>query len=567
MKRSLAWVGVGLVLVGAFVGCGADGATGIIDDPTELPGQEEEDGGGGATLPPPSDDPDEEPGGKDAGKDAGKKDSGADSGQDAGPPAPTPGDTCSAKNQIVSRTCGKCGKQETICESADDAGTLEWSDYGACGGELGLCLPGETRPCGNCGTQTCTSFCGWGACSGQPTNHCTPGSVEFTGAGCATGGLKSRTCDSTCQWGDYSGLCESGPAVDLWSGVAYSNFMRADDGKLYAWGRDNYGQLGDGQDTNKTKMVPVPSPLGDATSMQVGNYGFTCGLFGSGSGKCWGYNSSTYGLGDGTTYDSRTGVTPTGFGSNLIGIAAGYAHGCGLFADGSAKCFGYNTYGMLGNGNTTTQKTPVAVGLPGISQLYSGYYTVCARKDDEAYCWGYNNYGQVGDGTTTNKSAPTLVIESGVAALAPAYYHTCALMTDSTVQCWGYNTYGHLGNNTTTNSSVPTPVLGIDGATTGLSNVAEVCTGYGHSCARLVDGRIACWGYNNNGQLGIGSTTNSTVPKVVSGITTATKLVCGYYHTCAIDNGYVKCWGDNAYGQLGNGTTSDASTPQLAKFQ
>ncbi len=564
MKRILASMGLGLVVIGAFLGCSATGDVVVVDDFQE-PEAPQEDGGRSSTLPPPSNDPDDDEPGV---EDGGKKDSGGgggDAGKDSGPPAPMPGDTCLAKNQIVSRLCGKCGKQETICEAADDAGALEWSDYGTCNGESGSCLPGETRPCGNCGTQTCTSTCGWSACGGQPTNHCTPGSVAFTGAGCPSGGLRSRVCNPTCQWSDYSAACESGPAVELWGGIASATYARTNDGKLYAWGDGTDGQLGDGTTAHKQKMGLVPQPLGATVSVSVSHYGFTCGSFSDGSAKCWGANSSSYGLGDGTNYTSLVGVTPSGFGANVVRMSVGYYHGCGLFADGSAKCWGYNTYGQLGNGNTTTSKTPVAVGLNGISQLYSGYYTVCARKDDEGYCWGYNNYGQVGDGTTTNKSAPTLVLESGVSSIAPGYYHTCARMTDGTSMCWGYGLYGRLGNNTTTNASVPTQVSGIDGVGQ-LTGVEEVCTGYAHSCARLADGRIACWGYNNYGQLGTGTTTESLVPKVVSGIANASKLVCGYNHTCAIDNGYVNCWGYNNFGQLGDGTTSNSSTPHLAQF-
>jgi len=372
-------------------------------------------------------------------------------------------------------------------------------------------------------------------------------------------------CKATCQWDDYSTLCESGPAVDLYGGVASATYARTDDGKLYAWGDGTDGQLGDGTNVHKNKMGLVPAPLGTALAVNVSHYGFTCGTFSDGSAKCWGANSSSYGLGDGSNSTSLTGVIPTGFSANVLQMAVGYYQGCGLFADGTAKCWGYNTYGQLGNGTTTTSKTPVTVGLTGISQIYSGYYTVCARKDEEAYCWGYNNYGQVGDGTTVNKNTPTLVIESGVASISPGYYHTCAVMTDKTVMCWGYGLYGRLGNNTTTNTSVPVGVLGIDGVG-DLTNVEEVCAGYAHSCARLADGRIACWGYNNYGQLGTGNTTQTMVPKEVTSIANATKLVCGYNHTCAIDNGYVKCWGYNNFGQLGDGTTSNKTIPQLAQF-
>ncbi|CAN5823548.1 hypothetical protein BH11MYX4_BH11MYX4_39750 [soil metagenome] len=572
-KLGLAWVtskksgllrGAGAALIGASViaGCAATG------DGTDIPATEEPvEAGPAAVLPPrsPGDDASTAP--RDGGKDSSVK---PDAGKDAGPPAPVPGSACKTLDEISSRTCGKCGKQEAICVTGD-AG-LFWSEYGPCEGELGACLPGATLACGNCGTQTCSSFCGWGTCTGQPVNSCAPGAIEHTTAGCPTSGFRSRTCAATCTWSSYSATCAGVTAVDLWAGGpgAYSTFMLAADGKLYAWGLDAKGQLGDGTTTNKANIVPIP--INDVVSLAVGGgttYGFSCAAFGSGSSKCWGYNSATYTLGDGMTSTSLTGVTPTGLEANVKTMVAGYGHGCGLLADGAAKCWGYNTYGQLGNGTTTTSSTPIAVGLAGITQLYSGYYTVCALTGDAAYCWGYNTYGQVGDGTTTSKSTPTLVLPSGVASISPSYYHSCAVMTDGTVKCWGDNGNGSIGTGTTgANVTTPTAVVGIDGIGANLSGVAEVCAGYDHSCARLTDGRVACWGYNSSGQLGVGSTVSSSVPKAVSGITTATKLVCGYNHACAIEGtGRVKCWGDNAYGQIGNGTLpTDATTPQIATF-
>lgn len=553
---------VGLVGTSVVVGCQATGDSG--DTP---PVEVEE--GGTVVLPPPSTSDEAGPASDAGAKDSGKAD-GGDAGKDSGPPSPVAGSACTTSDAIVSRTCGKCGKQESICQASGDAG-LVWSEYGPCAGEVGTCLPGTTQPCGNCGTQTCTSFCGWGACTGQPVGHCTPGAIQNTTAGCPTSGYRSRTCKTTCTWGPYATTCDGATAVDLFAGGpgAHSTFMKSTDGKMFAWGLDADSQLGDSQTTNKSKMVPVP--ITNVVSLAVGGgstYGFACAAFADTSAKCWGYNSTSYTLGDGVTSTSLTGVTPTGFDTDVTTMVAGYAHGCGLFADGTAKCWGYNTYGQLGNGNTTTQKSPVAVGLTDITKLYSGYYTVCALKGDAAYCWGYNSDGQVGDGTTTSKSTPTEVLPSGVASIAPGYYTTCAVMTDGTAKCWGDNLDGALGNGANTDIHTPTTVVDIDGAGASLSGVAEICSGYKFSCARLDDGRVACWGYNAAGQLGIGSTTSSNVPKAVSGVTTATKLACGYYHACAIEaGGRVKCWGDNLYGQIGNGAMpTDATTPQLTVF-
>lgn len=559
-------VAAGVAATAVVVGCSATGDPGEVGTDVDPAGE----AGPGTVLPPPSNP------GEDASTDARPRDSGkdaskTDAGKDSGPPAPTPGTACVTRDAITSRQCGKCGKQETICE-ARDAGGLAWSEYGPCAGEAGACLPGETMACGNCGTQTCTNFCGWGTCGGQPVNSCAPGAIEQTTAGCPTTGFRSRTCAATCQWQPFSATCSSVTGVDLWAGGpgAHSTFMRATDGAMYAWGLDANGQLGDSLTTNKSKVVPVP--VGNVVSLGVGGatgYGFTCAAFADTSAKCWGTNSTLYGLGDGVTSTSLTGVTPTGFGTNVVTMTAGYTHACGLFSDGTAKCWGYNFYGQLGDTTTTTSKIPVAVSLTGITKLASGYYTVCALKGDAAYCWGYNLYGQIGDGTETARSTPTLVIPSGVASIAPSYYHSCAVMADGSAKCWGRNSGGAVGNGTSgSDVTTPTTVVGIDGIGASLSGVAETCAGYDHSCARLTDGRVACWGANSSGQLGIGSTTSSSAPKVVSGVTTATKLVCGYNHACALEaDGRVKCWGDNAYGQIGNGgLPTDATSPQLTTF-
>lgn len=191
----------------AVVGCTADGASDddFIDfvedtEPTEptptLPsGLESQDD----DEPSPSPDAGANNGGGNTKPDAGKTE------KDAGPPPPEPGDACTTADQIVSRSCGMCGKQEAICQEVN--GKLEWSDYGPCEKEMGVCMPGDTESCGNCGTKTCSNMCTWSICTGQPTNSCAPGGVRYSKAGCASGGYKNQTCSATCEWGNFSTEC------------------------------------------------------------------------------------------------------------------------------------------------------------------------------------------------------------------------------------------------------------------------------------------------------------------------------------------------------------------------
>lgn len=565
-------------LLGSFVMVGCNAQGGVDDAPLELSSadsgaREAEDSA--STILPPSNNPNDaaaDGAAKDAGKDAGKDAASDAAGKDGGA-TPQEGDPCTTVDAVVARSCGKCGKQQTICQPAGDAG-LVWSDYGPCENEIGSCAPGATQTCGDCGSQTCTNLCNWDVCTSEPADHCTPGTVSRTIAGCPSGGFKSRACSTSCQWSDYSLACSVPTAGGLFAGASgYSTYMVGSDGTLYAWGLDDEGQLGDSDGVDKTTITPTP--LSNVVSIQVGGsttYGFACAGFANGSAKCWGYISSSYTLGDGSTSTSLTGVTPTGFDENVVSLTTGYGHGCGLFANGTAKCWGYNTYGQLGNATTTSSTKPVVVSnLTTITQLSTGYNTTCARTSDgAAYCWGYNTYGQIGDGTTTSKSTPTKAIAGDVASIASGNYHSCAVMTDGTAKCWGQNTSGEVGNavggTSAPNVTSPATVAGIGGVGQ-LAGVDEICTGYGFSCARLDDGRVACWGKNDKGQLGGGASPSlSNAPRIVSNVTAASKLVCGYVHACVIDGNQVKCWGGNGNGQLGNGNTINATTPTLATF-
>lgn len=203
-------VGIAITsLVGVFaaVGCTADGMSDddLIDyteevEPTEPP----------STLPTES--PNRDDGDRYSGSDAGATKGGGDNTPkpDAGkeppkaPPSPEPGDACTTIDQIVSRSCGMCGKQEAICQEV--AGKLEWSDYGPCEKETGVCMPGDTEACTNCGTKTCSNYCQWSICAGSKT--CAPGDVAYSKAGCSAGGYKSKTCSETCDWSAFTNTCD-----------------------------------------------------------------------------------------------------------------------------------------------------------------------------------------------------------------------------------------------------------------------------------------------------------------------------------------------------------------------
>jgi alpha-tubulin suppressor-like RCC1 family protein len=253
----------------------------------------------------------------------------------------------------------------------------------------------------------------------------------------------------------------------------------------------------------------------------------------------------------------------SGLTSGVSAIASGYNHTCALTAGGGVKCWGFNSYGQLGDGTTANSAVPVDVnGLTGgVVAIAAGRDFSCAVTSEGAVkCWGLNNYGQLGDGTTTNSFTPVdvsgLTNSTEIISIGTGY-HVCALTTSGGVKCWGYNAAGQLGNGTTENSSVPVDVNGLT------SGVVDVSSGTSHSCAVTSGGGAVCWGDNSFGQLGDGTTTGSITPVNVSGLSSgASRIAAGFADTCALTaGGGVKCWGSGAFGALGNGTNVDSNIP------
>jgi alpha-tubulin suppressor-like RCC1 family protein len=140
--------------------------------------------------------------------------------------------------------------------------------------------------------------------------------------------------------------------------------------------------------------------------------------------------------------------------------------------------------------------------------------------------------------------------------------HICTIFDDSSLQCWGDNSFGQLGDGTTTDRLTMTPV----GLETGRTAVS-VSAGASHTCVTLDDSSLKCWGRNNQGQLGDGSTTNSLSPVSVALGGFPVQISAGSRHTCAVlTDASLKCWGDNSYGQLGIGSTTDSSSPVAVTF-
>ena len=307
-----------------------------------------------------------------------------------------------------------------------------------------------------------------------------------------------------------------------------------------------------------TDAVVVPT----ITAIAAG-FSHTCALTSAGGVRCWGQNGSGQ-LGNGTTTSSNVPVAVSGLASGVTAIAAGGVHTCALMSGGGVRCWGKNSYGQLGSGSTTNSSVPVAVsGLAsGVAAIVAGYEQTCAlRISGGVACWGANYNGQLGNGSTTNSSVPVAVsgLASGVSAITLGFRHGCALAPGGGPKCWGSNYGGQLGNGTTTDSSTPVAVSGLARGATA------IVAGLYQTCALMTGGGVRCWGNDpDQGELGNGLLTTSRVPVEVAGLERGVAaVVIGAFHVCVLTTGGgVTCWGSNeSYGQLGSGTTTDSSVP------
>jgi alpha-tubulin suppressor-like RCC1 family protein len=277
---------------------------------------------------------------------------------------------------------------------------------------------------------------------------------------------------------------------------------------------------------------------------------------------CWGFNGPAIGaLGNGSSVDnSDVPVTVTGI-TTAARVSVGGFHACALLQNGAVQCWGNNDRGQLGNGTTVNSSVPTQVsGLSaatGISAVgaypWGGEHTCAVLASGEVMCWGANSSGQLGDGTTFDRSAPVLVAGiGGAAGVSAGGTDTCAWLKAGGVRCWGSNQQGQLGNGTTTASLVPVPV---SASALGNGVTPVSASGEDYNCALRGDGVVLCWGGNQFGALGIGTTDDSWVPVPVSGITSATNVSAGIFHACAaLKDGTIRCWGEDD--ALGNGSTA-----------
>jgi alpha-tubulin suppressor-like RCC1 family protein len=343
---------------------------------------------------------------------------------------------------------------------------------------------------------------------------------------------------------------------------------------LVCWGDNSRGELGFGTIHDRSSpSLPVPLPGSAGHWGQIGaSDSYSCATWVvTGTEQhlyCWGAN--TFGnLGDGTTTDRRLPVELALGYRNWTGVSTGKFHACATQLDHSAWCWGDNGSGELGDGTKTNRTVPVKVagGHSWASISASVSFTCGITTSGALWCWGHNAYGQLGVGTTSDHSKPTRVgTASDWVQVATGDWHTCARNSGGSIYCWGSNIWGNLGTGDTTERLTPTKIATVSGVTSWTS----VTAGQAYTCALGTMGSIGsswCWGLNDHGQLGNGTTANTKSPSRVSDnrSTTWTTIAAGFgYHSCAVKSDHTLwCWGHNDQGQLGIGTagTTDSLVP------
>ena len=307
------------------------------------------------------------------------------------------------------------------------------------------------------------------------------------------------------------------------------------------------------------------SALGsDVMAISAGQY-FSCARTSGGAVKCWGDNYYNQ-LGD-LGNDNPNPVTPfpiSGLNSGVASISAGYRHACARLADGTARCWGDNTAAQLGDGSNVRALTPVTVsGLTTAATIAAGGSFSCAQMASNGVkCWGSNSAGQLGDNEPWFRSRPVDVVGlgSGVQSIASGEFHSCAVTASGAVKCWGNNNSGQIGDGSTLQRGTPVAVTGIS------SGAATVSTGANHSCSVSTSGAVKCWGANDLGQVGDGSHNQRLTPVPVVGLNSGIiKVDAGNFHSCArTTTGAPKCWGSNSDGQIGNGSVSLSFTSPVS---
>jgi len=398
-------------------------------------------------------------------------------------------------------------------------------------------------------------------------------------------GADPHTIGNGLEWVDLGTTAAGAKRKAIALGGGYqSTCVLGDDGAISCWGQNGSGQLGNGgvsgprscaaNEVGDANLASLATPaVGVAARGQVdGDGAHACALLATGDLICWGENSFGQ-LGTGDTAARSLPSEPVAFPDGFVPqkLVLGNQHTCAIAADARTKCWGSNQQGQLDPkiaGDRYAPGPDLRVRGRAVRALAAGDDHTCAVLQGGALkCWGRDDAGQLGLGDLTNRgdrpgqlgdALPAVSLGGPAVAVAAGATHTCAVTDDGAVRCWGAGAAGQLGQGSAAGQLVP------PSAAVVLSEAAtSVVAGADYSCALLASGQAACWGDGARGQLGTGERTSRAAPAgEISFGAKATALAAGARHACALlADGKLACWGANEQGQLGLGDTDDRTRP------
>ena len=483
----------------------------------------------------------------------------------------------------------------SVCAILDDGSMYcwGWNSHGQVGN---ACSP--VNQCSSTNTPTRVSFpIGWQGIAISTGEYVSCAVIDDGSLYCWGSNTNGQLADEIGT--GYGGNATSTPkavtlpvgrtAVDVQIGGYGTVCAILDDGSLFCWGRNAAGTIGDGSTLDRTTptrtLIPIPRTV---SSVSVGHF-HTCGVMDDHSLYCWGSGSSAqYGaLGLGTNASHLTPQlvgddSPAGRG--VVMASSGGGGTCAVMDDGGLLCWGHVPVGSSSASDGQIKKYPlpreISLGSSGAVSVslggLHGYPTICAIDSlGSLYCWGEGGYSILGQGDFSDRGAPTEVSFGSnrtVVSVSVGMWHACAILDDGSLWCWGDNAYGQMGTGSFAWAMTPTEV-GLPANTTAIA----VSAGTEHTCAIVggsptdgesYTGMVYCWGSNNYGQLGDGTTDTrlSPTPVDLGPNNSAVEISVSDGFSCALlDDGGVSCWGNGGYGQLGStgGATSAPRGVQL----
>lgn len=353
------------------------------------------------------------------------------------------------------------------------------------------------------------------------------------------------------------------------AGSGHSCAVMAKDGAVWCWGSNALGSVGVKSPHPRQQYHATPQRVGELTSAELAIIGVkTCITKADGGLACWGGS-----LGDDDARPEDVMLPVRGR------LRASAATGCIVSPEGTATCWGKNESGRLSPGTTVSEPfgreqgpAPLDIGAPIRDIAIGGRHGCALLTDGQVTCWGLGNFGQLGAGERSSNARGEPAVVAGlkdVKQLVSGYFHSCALEADGTVWCWGRGDDGQLGIGAIERQSEfdddryaakPTEVK-------GLSGVTAVFASGSATCAITASGELWCWGNNDKGQVGDGTSEDRFEPVRVEGLGKVTAVAIGHSHKCAlVEPGDVYCWGDGEDGKLGTGSVEASPTPTRVKL-